>query len=160
MLSKNPNIDVDKVRSATYLYEWDRYVQCPTWGYPTEGAYYRDASSADVAYNVRIPTMALHAKDDPIISDIAVPYELFHVNPYWVMVATDHGGHLGWYEYSGDRWSNKAVVEFFHKFVERTDGLAKPIPELRAAVTRSTDSAGNPATWDPLRRRTARELMQ
>jgi predicted alpha/beta-fold hydrolase len=43
-----------------------RYVQGPTWGYPTEGAYYRDASSVDSLLAIRIPFLALHAEDDPV----------------------------------------------------------------------------------------------
>lgn len=45
-----------------------RHVQGPTWGYPTEGAYYRDASSSDSLFAVRIPLFAIHAKDDPVYS--------------------------------------------------------------------------------------------
>ena len=43
-----------------------RVVQGPTWGYPTEGAYYRDASSADSVFAVRIPLLAINAEDDPV----------------------------------------------------------------------------------------------
>lgn len=44
------------------------YNRCPTWGYPTEEAYYRDASSCDSLLNIRIPFLALQAKDDPVRS--------------------------------------------------------------------------------------------
>lgn len=57
-LSKNPNLDLEKIRSTKYLHEFDRYVQGPTWGYPTEGAYYRDASSVDSIHAARIPIFA------------------------------------------------------------------------------------------------------
>ena len=86
-----------------------RHVQCPTWGYPTEHAYYRDASSVDAVFNIRVPVLALHAKDDPIIADIAVPYEAFKKSPYVIMCATDSGGHLGWFETGGGRWFTTAV---------------------------------------------------
>jgi len=65
-VSKNPKIDVDLVRKARYLHEFDRYVQGPTWGYPTEGAYYRDASSIDSLLAIRIPFLAISAEDDPV----------------------------------------------------------------------------------------------
>lgn len=44
----------------------DRVVQGPTWGYPTEGAYYRDASCCDSLLAVRIPLFAINAEDDPV----------------------------------------------------------------------------------------------
>ena len=65
-LSKNPKLDFEKIRNATYLHEFDREVQGPTWGYPTEGAYYRDASSVDSLLAARIPIFSISAKDDPV----------------------------------------------------------------------------------------------
>lgn len=63
---KNEKIDIEQVRAARYLYEFDRAIQCPTWGYPTEGAYYRDAQSVDALTAVRVPFLAINAEDDPV----------------------------------------------------------------------------------------------
>jgi predicted alpha/beta-fold hydrolase len=65
-VSKGSKLDFAKIRQAKYLHEFDREVQGPTWGYPTEGAYYRDASSVDSLLAVRIPLFAISAKDDPV----------------------------------------------------------------------------------------------
>lgn len=48
-------------------------MQCPTWGWPTEGAYYRDASCIDAVMDVRIPLLGIHAKDDPVSSTFPLP---------------------------------------------------------------------------------------
>ncbi|OAL55305.1 AB-hydrolase YheT, partial [Pyrenochaeta sp. DS3sAY3a] len=63
---KNPKIDLEAVMSSKYLFEFDRHIQCPTWGYPTEGAYYRDAQSSDALLAVRIPFLGINAEDDPV----------------------------------------------------------------------------------------------
>lgn len=65
-VSKNPKINVAEVRKVKYLHEFDREVQGPTWGYPTESCYYKDASSTDSLLAVRIPFLAIHAEDDPV----------------------------------------------------------------------------------------------
>ena len=65
-LSKGSKLDFAKIRQVNYLHEFDREVQGPTWGYATEGAYYRDASSVDSLLAVRIPLFAISAKDDPV----------------------------------------------------------------------------------------------
>lgn len=65
-ICKNPKIDMEEVRKVKYLHELDRAVQGPTWGYPTEGAYYRDASSVDSMLAARIPLFAINAADDPV----------------------------------------------------------------------------------------------
>lgn len=60
------DIDEKKVETCRYLFEFDRHVQCPTWGYPTEGAYYRDAQSVDALLAIRIPFLGINAEDDPV----------------------------------------------------------------------------------------------
>lgn len=44
----------------------NRALQCASWGYPTEGAYYRDASSTDAMLGIRIPFFVIQAEDDPV----------------------------------------------------------------------------------------------
>lgn len=66
MITQNPRINAAEVRSAKYLWEFDRYVQRQAWGYPTEEAYYRDASSVDALLGIRIPFFAINAQDDPV----------------------------------------------------------------------------------------------
>jgi predicted alpha/beta-fold hydrolase len=36
------------------------------WGYPTEGAYYRDASSIDSIFGIKVPFFVINAEDDPV----------------------------------------------------------------------------------------------
>ncbi|KAF2858454.1 AB-hydrolase YheT [Piedraia hortae CBS 480.64] len=109
ILSNNPEISEERVMKLRYLHEFDREIQGPTWGYPTESAYYRDASSCDVLLDIRVPTLALHAKDDPIAADAGVPYQEIERNPYIVLAASAGGGHLGWFELGGGRWHVKPV---------------------------------------------------
>lgn len=63
---KNPKLDLERIDKIKYLHEFDREVQCPAWGYPTEGAYYRDSASVDSLIAVRIPLFAINATDDPV----------------------------------------------------------------------------------------------
>jgi uncharacterized protein len=108
-VSKNPRIDIEKVRTVKYLFEFDRYVQGPTWGYPTEGAYYRDASSSDSLLAIRIPFLALHARDDPIAVDEALPRQEVEQTPFGILCTTTLGGHLSWFELGGGRWFARVV---------------------------------------------------
>ncbi len=105
----NKALKAEKIREIKHLHEFDREVQCATWGYPTEGAYYRDASSSDSVMAIRIPTYCLHAEDDPIVANEAVPYAEIKRNPYVVLCATSGGGHLCWFEWGGGRWHTKPV---------------------------------------------------
>ena len=109
-ISKNFRIDVNRIRRrCKFLHEFDRAVQCPSWGYPTEGAYYRDASSTDAIAAIKIPFLALHATDDPIAVDEALPRQEFEQTQYGVLCTTSIGGHLGWFQFGGDRWFANVV---------------------------------------------------
>jgi len=66
MISENPRFDMENLQRCRYLHQFDRAIQCPAWGYPTEGAYYRDASSIDSLAAIRIPFFAINAIDDPV----------------------------------------------------------------------------------------------
>ncbi|VUC37621.1 unnamed protein product [Clonostachys rosea] len=108
------NIEYDRIMRITTLTEFDREVHCKTWGYPTVFTYYRDASSSNSVLAIRIPFLALHATDDPIAVEEALPYDEFQQNPYTVLCTTSLGGHLCWFESGGGRWYTKPVTNFLN----------------------------------------------
>ncbi|KEY71582.1 hypothetical protein S7711_06043 [Stachybotrys chartarum IBT 7711] len=143
------NLDLDAISKVTYLNEFDRAVQCPSWGYPTEGAYYRDASSSDAVMSIRIPFVALHATDDPIAVKEAIPYEEFRQNPNTVLITTSLGGHICWFEVGGGRWHPRPIANFFNHFAFKVDlDSVKPTSEAR-----TTDKPERGSTYDPMRRK-------
>jgi predicted alpha/beta-fold hydrolase len=131
-ISKNPKIDVEAVRKIKYLHDFDREVQGPTWGYPTEGAYYRDAASTDSLLAVRIPFLAIHARDDPVAADEALPRHEVEETPYGVLCTTSLGGHLSWFELGGGRWFAKASTAYLQKMAREVD--FNSIPHEDAAL--------------------------
>lgn len=151
-ISENPRIDVQKVRGITYLYEFDRMVQGPTWGYPTEGAYYRDASSSDAVLAIRIPFLAINAEDDPIAVHEALPFEEFKQNPMTVLLTTSLGGHLSWFESGGGRWFAKPVFSFLTRMAKEVD-----FDELKGQEhvgrTAADERGKAPAHFTPMRRK-------
>jgi predicted alpha/beta-fold hydrolase len=118
---QNEGIDLEALLKSKYLHEFDRYVQCPTWGYPTEGAYYRDSQSVDALLAVRIPFLGINAEDDPISSKAGIPYEEIRQNPHTLLCTTDWGGHLGSFQLGGGRWFAVAASEFLKKMHEQVD---------------------------------------
>ncbi|KAF2155873.1 hydrolase, alpha/beta fold family [Myriangium duriaei CBS 260.36] len=154
-IMKNGNIDMDAVRNIKYLYEFDRAIQCPTWGYPSEGAYYRDASSVDSIFDIRIPCMVLHAEDDPIAVKQAVPYQEVKHTPYVTICSTSLGGHLGWYQIGGGRWHSKPVFNFFEKMLREVDVTAtkKHARVDINGVISTTSSHKSPFIFQPMRRK-------
>jgi predicted alpha/beta-fold hydrolase len=150
-ITKNKAIKSEHVHKLKYLHEFDRVVQCASWGYPTEGAYYRDASSADSVLAIRIPTLTIHAKDDPIVCDAAVPYEEIRQNPYVVMCATSGGGHLSWFEMGGGRWHMRSVVGFLNAMARDVDFSKIDAPKMVQKGPHGGHET--PFVYGPMRRR-------
>ncbi|KAL2197323.1 Alpha/Beta hydrolase protein [Corynascus similis CBS 632.67] len=114
---QHTNLNYDRIQQVTFLHEFDREVQTVTWGYPTENAYYRDASSSDAVLAIRIPFLAISALDDPIAVYEAIPFQEFTQNPYTVLLTTSLGGHLSWFELGGGRWHARPICNFLNRMV-------------------------------------------
>jgi predicted alpha/beta-fold hydrolase len=145
---KHTNLDYDRVQQITRLHEFDREVQTVTWGYPTETAYYRDASSCDAVLAIKIPFFILAAEDDPIAVQEAIPYNEIKLNPYTVLCASSLGGHLSWFEIGGGRWHARPICNFLNSMVSEIDlDSTKPMVNGKEAHTELKTH------FDPVRRK-------
>lgn len=63
-----------------------------SWGYPTETAYYRDASSSDSVLAIRIPYLAIQAADDPVRTSLPWTTDSFQKNDILTLLADRCGG--------------------------------------------------------------------
>ncbi|OTB05851.1 hypothetical protein M426DRAFT_319536 [Hypoxylon sp. CI-4A] len=156
-LDKFTDIDTKALFELKYLYEFDRAYQCATWGYPTEEAYYRDASSSDSLLAVRIPLLAINAVDDPIVSYMSLPYAEASTNPYTVLCTTSLGGHLGWFEIGGGRWHGKPICNFLNRMAFEVD-LDSINYEINNQRTSGNSTHGT--NFDPMRRKMHVNLNQ
>ena len=73
--------------------EFDDKITAPCSGFTGADDYYYRASSARVAKTIRVPTLVLHALDDPFIRILPETREAIQKNPAIRMIETDHGGH-------------------------------------------------------------------
>ncbi|KAL9125770.1 MAG: hypothetical protein Q9217_005073 [Psora testacea] len=151
-IAKNPRVDINRVRKIRYLFEFDRELQGPSWGYPTEGAYYRDASSCDSLLAVKVPLFAINAEDDPIAVNEALPLQEFRQNHYAVLCTTSTGGHLSWFESGGGRWFAKPACQFLQRIAADVD-FEKLARFRRDAVSERTKQCFTPGSFVPMRRK-------
>ncbi|KAH7033262.1 Alpha/Beta hydrolase protein [Microdochium trichocladiopsis] len=150
---KYTNVDYETLTTLTYLHEFDRAYQCPTWGYPTEDAYYRDASSNDSLLAVRIPLLCLNAEDDPIASKWGLPRTEAAQNPYTVLCTTSLGGHIGWFELGGGRWHAKPIFNFFNRMAFEIEAESISHDQPLHQAPRKKDAGYSPTHFEPLRRK-------
>jgi predicted alpha/beta-fold hydrolase len=98
------------------VYEFDDRITAPFFGFGTADNYYATQSSNQYLERIRIPTLLIQAKDDPLI-----PFEIFdhagiHNNANITLVAVEHGGHLGFLSNRAPRfWVDRVVMRWLEK---------------------------------------------
>jgi len=109
------SIDADSIRG---IRDWDNAVVAPLGGFENAEDYYARNSSLKVLENIRIPTLLVHAQDDPFI-----PFEPFQTaavrdNESIRLLAPPQGGHVGFYStadhtHDPDRfWAENRALAF------------------------------------------------
>ncbi|KAI9487331.1 MAG: Alpha/Beta hydrolase protein [Benjaminiella poitrasii] len=145
------DIDIDQVLAAKTIREYDEACTKKMSNYTTVNNYYRDGSCVRVIEHVRIPLLCINALDDPISRARCIPVDEIKVNPYIVLAATKHGGHLGWFEHAcrPSRWVNKPIAEFIVAMFQAND-VRKDTRKLDTDVVIRTEKAIRKVRFPPL----------
>jgi hypothetical protein len=114
--------DVSRLRGISSLRMFDDRITAHYCGFDGADDYYARAAAANVVARITVPTLILHAANDPFIR--MQPETLQHIaaNPNITYVETDDGGHCAFLGernggHNGDpaddgRWAEREVVEF------------------------------------------------
>lgn len=109
----HPKVKVDPVKLSSVL-AFDQEVIAPVFGFKDAQDYYARVSSLPLIQNISLPTLAIHAADDPWI-----PVEDYHaaawsaVTPVGACI-TPSGGHVGFHvKGQANPWYETAASHFF-----------------------------------------------
>ena len=95
-------------------------------GYADANDYYAKASSRPFIGRIRIPTLIIHAKDDPFIPFDPMRDPSIAANPYVLLLATEQGGHVAFVSAStGEErfWAESRVIDFCKLIAASANGL-------------------------------------
>ena len=109
-------VELDEAVRSRTIREFDERVTAPLHGFRNAAHYYRVSSSAGYLDGVRIPTLLLHARDDPFLPPDRIPERPAADNPFVRTVITRRGGHVGFVEgapWAPDFWAERTVADFF-----------------------------------------------
>lgn len=81
--------------AARTLREFDDLLTAPMHGFHDAADYYARCSSAQFAGAFSIPTLLVHARDDPIAPIASMPVKTLRRLPHVSLALTERGGHLG-----------------------------------------------------------------
>jgi predicted alpha/beta-fold hydrolase len=77
------------------IWEFDDRFTAPLFGFGTAANYYATQSATNYLDAIRIPTLVIAAKDDPLVPFETYRHSAFQNNPALTLIAPAHGGHLG-----------------------------------------------------------------
>ncbi len=108
--------DATGLRRLRSIEQFDNRYIAPMFGFEDAGDYYAKASSLPVIRRIRIPTLMIHSQDDPFIPFRPLRDPSIAANPYVLLIAPAHGGHVAFMSAksgSEDRfWAENRLVEF------------------------------------------------
>jgi len=77
------------------VYEFDDRITAPFFGFGNAEGYYGTQSAGLFLDTIAVPTLLIHAKDDPMIPFDVYKHPAFARNPHLRLLAAGHGGHVG-----------------------------------------------------------------
>ncbi|MHB8345749.1 MAG: hydrolase [Acidiferrobacterales bacterium] len=80
--------------AARTFQEFDDAVTAPLHGFANAEYYYSSSSSRSYLRHIAVPTLVVHAADDPFLSCAAIP-AAHELSPQVVLEVHEHGGHVG-----------------------------------------------------------------
>jgi predicted alpha/beta-fold hydrolase len=109
--------DISGLNEVHTLREFDDRYTAVAHGFADAADYYNRSSSLRVVDRIRVPTLIIHAGDDPLIPFAPLEDPLVTENPYIFLLGPQHGGHVAFIsalrEVDNDRfWAENRVVEF------------------------------------------------
>jgi predicted alpha/beta-fold hydrolase len=109
-------IDLAQALAARDFFEFDDAVTAKINGFRDAEDYYARAACGQFLGGIAVPTLAIHAKDDPFMIPEVVP-DAAHLPPAMTLELCEHGGHVGFVAagpWLAPRfWLEERIPEFF-----------------------------------------------
>lgn len=109
--------DISELGSVRTLREFDNRFTAKFHGFAGVDDYYTRASSLRVIDQIQVPTLIIHAQDDPFIPFHPLLDPAVTNNPYILLIGPERGGHVAFLSASAGKdpdvfWAENRVVEF------------------------------------------------
>jgi len=116
--------ELDGVRS---IRAYDALVVAPMHGFRSAEDYYARASAGPLVRAIEVPTLLVHAEDDPMVPAPLVRDSLGCAPAALEQAWSEHGGHVGWIAGVGEQrwlrtWAMDRVFAFFDRHARGASG--------------------------------------
>jgi uncharacterized protein len=118
--------DITDLNSIRTIEQFDDRFVAPAFGFEGVDDYYAKASSRPYIGRIRIPTLIIHAQDDPFVPFEPLTDPSISANPFVLMVGTEKGGHVAFVSENAedeDRfWAENRLADFCEMAVGESSG--------------------------------------
>ena len=120
------------VRKVRNCYEFDDRFTAPRNGWRSADEYHQVNSAVRFMGGIRVPTLVIHALDDPWIpADAYLSFD-WNSNPGLTPLLPRSGGHVGFHGAGADPWHDQCLVKFLEAVVGPLAETAVPLTAARA----------------------------
>ena len=111
----------ENLKNVRTIYDFDDFYTARLFGFGTAANYYRTQSSNQYLEKIRIPTLVIVAKDDPLVPFQVYDHPAFRENPFLHLMAVDHGGHIGFISRRRPRfWLDGVVLDWLEEIENKS----------------------------------------
>ena len=119
-------VSVDELRRMKSFYEFDGRITAPLHGFTGAMHYYTSSSSRQFLNRIRIPTLIVHALDDPLMHAQVIP-QANELAPAVTLDLHRHGGHVGFVggslPWRPQYWLEERIQNWLQQLMHERGGL-------------------------------------
>ncbi len=117
---------LEPLKRVRSVWDFDNLYTGPLFGFGDANGYYGTQSSKNFLGKIQVPTLVIHAMDDPLIPFSVYDEPALETNRFIRFEPTEHGGHVGFIARNQPRfWLDHRIVAWLNE--ERRDFLARPL---------------------------------
>lgn len=112
--------NLDSITGAGNIRDFDNAYTAPLHGFQDADDYYSTTSSRRYLRTIKVPTLILHAKDDPFMTEDVIPSPE-ELSPSVILEVTEGGGHVGFvsgkYPWRPEYWLEQRIPDFLGRYI-------------------------------------------
>jgi predicted alpha/beta-fold hydrolase len=109
--------DIDRLRTFR---QYDDALTAPLHGFKDANDYYVRCSSKPLLKRIQVPTLIVHAADDPFMTPAVLPEEN-EISQAVTFELTEHGGHVGFMDgplFKPRRWIDERIGRHLRTYLQ------------------------------------------
>ena len=87
---------LESSKETTFIHMDDKIIG-PLFGFKNGNEMHHTVSCYHSIPKLKVPTLFINSKDDPVIGEKSIDYDVFKKSEFAVLATTKTGGHLGYH---------------------------------------------------------------